>query len=409
MRSRLSTTWGRIRNVPGLPRDLVLIAILLILGTVSTVYLFGKYDVVAPFDERYEFAAEFDQAPAVQLASRQEVRIAGIPVGKIEGAEPSADGNARLTFSIDPGHTIYENARLVMRSKTPLNIMYVALDPGGPPAKPLSDDDVIPVSQTERVLQPYELLDELDARARGALTDLVLEADVALASAPQDLPEGLTAVDGAASSFQPVVDALQERRANLRHLVTAVSQISTAAGADDERLASLAAALEETLAVVGARDEELGASLAQLPGVTSTLRESMLSAAALTDELSPTLESLHRASGELPAALSRLTSTVANARDLFEVARPVIRKARPVIADLRPLTAHLGSTLGDLSPVTSNLPGATAKLVPWLDNLGAFVYNTSSSFSLGDVNGGLGRANLVVKVYDPLGGMGGNR
>jgi phospholipid/cholesterol/gamma-HCH transport system substrate-binding protein len=408
MRRRLSTTWGRVRNVPGLPRDLVLIAILLTLGTVSSVYLFSKYDVSGPFHERIEFAAEFDQAPAVQLASRQELRIAGVPVGKIEGAEVSDAGNARLTFSIEPGHTVYENARLVMRSKTPLNIMYVALDPGGPPAKPLGKDDVIPVSQTERVLQPYELLDELDSRARGALTDLVLESDVALASAPQELPEGLAAADGATSSFQPVVDALQDRRANLRHLVTAVSEISTAAGADDERLASLAAALEETLSVVSARDEELGASLAQLPGVTSTLRDAMSSAAALTDELSPTLESLHRASGELPKALSRLTSTVSNARALFEVARPVISKARPVIADLRPLTADLSSTLGDLSPVTSNLPGATAKLVPWLDNLGAFVYNTASSFSLGDANGGLGRANLVVKVYDPLGGMGGN-
>jgi phospholipid/cholesterol/gamma-HCH transport system substrate-binding protein len=54
--------------------------------------------------------------------------------------------------------------------------------------------------------------------------------------------------------------------------------------------------------------------------------------------------------------------------------------------------------------VVSTLPEATQKLVPWLDHLGAFIYNTSSSFSLGDANGGIARAYVVVKLSDPTGG-----
>jgi len=41
--------------------------------------------------------------------------------------------------------------------------------------------------------------------------------------------------------------------------------------------------------------------------------------------------------------------------------------------------------------------------VPWLDDLSAFVYQTSSAFSLADVNGGLGRAQVNLKVDDPKG------
>jgi len=283
-------------------------------------------------------------------------------------------------------------------------VMYVTLDPGGPPARPLPENGTIPLGQTDRVMQPYEVLDDLDTRARAALTDLVDDGDVALAHAATDLPAGVSALNGAISSFDPLVSAMQERRENLRRLVTAVAEISQAAGDDDERLASLADSLESTLGVVSADDKQLGAALEQLPGVTTTLRDSMHSAALLTDELTPTLEHLTGASAQLPDALDHLVSTVRNVRGVLTKAKPVIAKAKPVVADLRPLAGNLKTTFGDLRPVSANLPQATARLVPWLTNLGAFVYQTSSSFSLGDANGGLGRANLVLKVLDPTGG-----
>ncbi|KRC54182.1 hypothetical protein ASE19_06750 [Nocardioides sp. Root79] len=394
-----------MRNTPGLTGDALLVAGLLIVGIIVTSTIVGNYQTIKPWDAKYKFAAEFDEAPAVQLAARQEVRIAGVPVGRITGAEPTDGGNARVMLSVDKGHPVYKNARLVLRSKTPLNVMYIALDPGDPAAGRLPEDGVIPVTQTERVVQPYELLDELDDRARAALTDLVTQADIALASAPATLPKGLADTDHAAHSFTGVVDALQSRRANLRHLVTSLSQIATAAGHDDERLDTLVSSLADTLAVVSRRDAEMSASLAALPGVTTSLREAMTETKSLTDELSPVLRKLHAASEELPSAVRDLSKTVDSAQSLVAKARPVVRKAVPVVDDLRPLARDLNSAVSDLGPVAANLPQATKRLVPWLDDLGAFVYNTSSSFSLGDVNGGLGRANVVVKLYDPLGGL----
>ncbi|KRB80552.1 mammalian cell entry protein [Nocardioides sp. Root190] len=394
-----------MKNTPGLGRDVTLLVSLLAAGVIVTTYIFGQYHVIKPWDDKFEFAAEFDEAPAIQLASRQEVRIAGVSVGRITDGEPTDGGNAKLTLTIDEGHEVYKNASLVLRSKTPLNVMYIMLDPGDPSAGALPEGGVIPVTQTERVLQPYELLDELDDRARAALTDLVTQADVALASAPTDLAPGLKATDKAATSFQDVVDALQARRGNLRHLITSVSQIATAAGKDDERLDELVNALSDTLEVVSNREAELSTSLAKLPGVTTTLRNAMGDAKTLTDELSPVLRKLHDSASELPGTISDLAGTVSSAKDLVAKARPVIREALPVIADLRPLTGDLRSAVTDLAPVAANLPQATKRLVPWLDDLGGFVYNTSSSFSLGDVNGGLGRANLVVKLTDPLGGL----
>jgi len=401
---KLTTALQRMRNTPGLRADLVIVAVLLACGLGVTGYLFANYHVAMPWSHRYTFSAEFDQAPAIQLASREEVRIAGVPVGAISDAAVAADGNAKVTFSIDSGHPVYKNATLILRSKTPLNVMYVTLNPGDPSAGALPEGGTIPVQQTQRVLQPYELLDQLDDRARAALTDLVTEADVAMADAPRDLPPALGALHGTAMSFSDVAAALQKRRANLRHLVTSVSQIANAAGSNDTRLRELVSSLTTTLKVVSGRDRDLGVALTRLPGVTTELSNAMRHTRGLTSELSPVLRQLHQASGDLPGAISRLASTVRNAKDVVVAARPVVHDAVPVVADLRPLVANLSTALGDVVPVADNLPRATQMLTPWLTNLGAFVYNTSSSFSLGDVNGGLGRADVVLRLDQPTGG-----
>lgn len=399
---RVNVAMQRMRNSPGLGRNIAIVALVLVMGVGSGGYILSNYQLRAPWDDTYHFYADFEDAPAVQTDARQEVRIAGVPVGLVSSAEPG-ESSVHMGFEIDEDQTVYQDARLMIRSKTPLNIIYVALDPGSPKAGELEEGGTIPVSQTDQFTQPYKVLNELDERARSALTDLVYEADVALVKAGRDLPEGVSQLNTTAQDLKPVVDALASRRENLRRLVTSLSQISVAAGEDDERLASLMGSLEQTLAVLAARDGELDATLARLPGVTSTLRSSLRDAGALTTELDPVLEQATRASGRLPGAVDRLTRTVVNARDVLETARPVIAKARPVVADLRPLTEDLDTSLRFLEPVTANLPQATAKLVPWLTNLGAFVYNTASSFSLGDANGGMGRANVVVEVLEPLG------
>lgn len=398
----LNVVLQRMRNAPGLMRDVVILAVVLVLGLSAGTYIFSHYGVKAPWTSSYTFYADFAKAPAVQTQARQEVRIAGVNVGQITSAKPVSDG-VRVGFEIDQNQTVYKDARLVIRSKTPLNILYVALNPGTPAAGKLPLNGTIPVSQTDEFTQAAAILDNLDARSRAAITDLVSESDVALTNAPTTLPQGLNQLDLTASDLKPVVDALAARRAHLSRLVSSISQISTAVGGNDARLASLTASLEATLGVVSARDTDLNASLTELPGVTSTLRTALSSAAGLTTELNPVLDQATAASGKLPGLLDRLTTTVGTARDVLTTARPVIAEAVPVIADLRPLTSDLRQSLWFLDPVAANLPQATARLTPWLTNLGGFVYNTASSFSLGDANGGMGRANLVVKALEPTG------
>jgi len=403
--NRLAKLRERIRNTPGLARDTIAVIACLAVAGACGFYILGHQDWNPPWEDTFTFSAEIDKAPAVRPESLQEVRIAGVKVGRITGAEPTDSGIARITMSIDPDQTVYENARVIVRTKSPLNVMYVTLDPGGPPAQPLEDGATLPMTQTARAIQPNEILDHLDVSARQGLTSMLNELDVAMASDPTNLGRSLKDTSAAMASFQPVLDELETRRENLRNLVTAFSDIAAATGRDGERIATLTEATYDTLGAISARDEALAATLDELPGFTQQLDGSMRSVRRLTSELNPTLDSLHDASDELPGALHDLTGTVAAIRRFVRGAKPVIAKAEPILRDARPLVIDAHSALDALEPSVSYLPSATRQIVPWMEDLAAFVYQTSSAFSLYDANGGMGRANVNLDLTNPAGGL----
>lgn len=379
-----------LRRTPGLGRDAGVIAAIMVLGLGVGGYILSQQRFTLPGADAFTFVADFDEAPAVNPGQGQEVRMAGVAVGEIVDAELSEDGRARLTLRVDGrGDQVFDNARLVLRPKSPLNEMYVEVAPGGPPGAPLAEGGLIPATQTEDPEQVDEVLQHLDEESRTAIGALLGEADVALASAGVSLPPGLEAADATLTSLQPVVEQLATRRETLRRLVTALSDIATAAGQDDARLAGLVSDARATLAVLDSSDDELDASLAQLPGVTDQLRRATAAVNELSGELDPALEGLRSAGQELPTALRDLRSTVTRLDRTLDVAGPLTREARPLVADLRPVVSDLRPVLGDFGAVTGRLDVATAGLVKYLPDLKDFVYNTSSVMSLEDANGGI--------------------
>ena len=402
----LRKQWDRMRNVPGLGSNLLAMAVLVVLGVGSAGYILSNYAIDWPWTPKMVFTAHFSKGPGLVARGQQDVRIAGVNVGDVTEVKPDRDGII-VRITIEPGHSVYSNAHLDLKSKTPLNDPYISLDPGGPPGIPLPDDGSgdIPLSQTTRLIQPFEVLNKLDERTQHALTDLLNQADVGLADAPRTLPGSLNAITTTLDTARPVVEQLRIRRERIEKLVTALSQISAAVGKDDKRLADLASSLQQTLATVSGRDGELGDSLGQLPGLNDDLRHAMSSVSALTTQLDPTLDDLHAASESLPPALSRIGDTVEKAGPVVDAAGHVVAKARPVVGDLRPLVSDADAALRDLKPLTGHLPDATAQIAPWMDNLAAFVYQTSSAFSLHDANGGYGRAQVFVDAANSLGGL----
>ena len=408
--SRMTTALSRAKAEPGLLKHLIVLAVLLLMGTVAGGIILANQRVDWPWENKNVFSATFEQTPGISPGNGQEVRIAGVPVGQITDATVSDDGRAVVEMSIDGQQTIFDNARLVLRPKSPLNEMFVDINPGGPPGAEVADGDVLPVSNSARPVQIEEVLGHLDKNTRDALGSLLTESDVALASAPTELPKGLTAANGLLQKLKPVVEQLNTRRETLARLVTSLSTISTAVGSNDQRLTGLADSLKNTLRSVAVQQRNLDASLAQLPGVSDSLRNSTAAVTELADQLDPTLDNVKAASGKLPEALQRLNGSVDELDTTLDSARPFVASARPVAADLRPLVGDLNGSLGDLEPTTARFDQVTGELLPYLTDLQAFVYNTNDVASLRDPNRGIFRGTTQVAPTSlplPLQGLAG--
>jgi phospholipid/cholesterol/gamma-HCH transport system substrate-binding protein len=396
----LRRTWERVRTVPGLGRNVLTVIVLITLGVISASVILGNQRFILPWSDRYVFSADFAQAPAINPGQQPKVRIAGVEVGQITGSAVTGNGTARLTMSLEPGNTIYRNAHLVLRPTNPLNEMYVEVDPGGPPQPALPANGVIPVGQTERPVQPDEVLDHLDERSRAALTNLLSASDVALANAPATLPGGLRAADGTMVAVKPVLDALAARRDNIAKLVTGLSRISGAVGHNDARLAELLDSTQSTLSVLAQHNTDVQATLAELPGTTDELRRAMDGVSGLTNRLNPVLDHLDQASAQLPDTLRKLGGTVDNLGATVAAAKPVVSAAGPLVRDVSPLVGDVHRSLADLEPVTRELIPDSALLVSYLGDLQAFIYNTNGAFSLSDANGGFIRGHVAVPLPD---------
>lgn len=396
--SRLRSGVQRIQAVPGLTRNLVVIAALFALGLAVGGYILIKQRIVFPWEDRISFSAEFQAVPGISPGNGQELRVAGVTVGEITGADVTDEGRALLTLTMDPSAaTIYEDAKIELRPKSPLNEMYVnVIDIGTPAAGTVEGGETLVAASDRDPIQIDEVLGHLDTNAREAAGVLLAELDVALVNAPETLPAGVVATDATLEGLESLSNKLVERRALLAQLVTGLADVSTGLGQDDERLRDLVAHATDTLGALAAQDEALREVLNQFPGLTTDLGDATDGLVELTSQLDPTLDDLRAAADALPPALTGVRETVDRLDRTVELARPFLTDARPIVDDLRVAATDLRPAIADLRALTPLADPSTSALLDYLPDLAAFTYNTNSALSVEDSTGPILRGVLQI-------------
>ena len=379
--------------------------LLLLAGAIfAFALLLTKLHVPAPWTSRYAFQVAVGDANAVLPG--QEVRIAGVPVGRISGVTLSG-GTPVISASIDPRYApLYRNARIDVRPNTPLQDMYIDIVTRGTAAAGrIPDRGRLPAAQTDSPVAVGAVADIFDAavrpRVRASIQALgaglgdhgvaLRQALVELApflDAAKHLDQALAARDAATSRLVHNLGLLNQELANR---TTQVQELVRGGASTFERIASVQRPL-------GALIDELPPTLRVLPGSFAALRAAadQLQPAAtarlpVARALSPALSTLRRLSPIATTALSALDWPLPSLTALLRAATPV--------------AGRLGSSFGALRPQAPQLDRVTAAILPCELAVQKFFQWTLSVSKLSSLHGDMQRGLALAGAQTVTGAL----
>jgi phospholipid/cholesterol/gamma-HCH transport system substrate-binding protein len=251
------------------------------------------------------YSAAFTEAGG--LKANDEVRIAGVRVGKVDAVELEGS-HVRVDFKVDKGAHFGTTTGAAIKVKTLLGAMYLGLEPAGPGQ--LEKDAEIPV---DRTASPYDVVQAFSGLA--------------------DTAEGLDKKE-LTKSLETLGALTQNTPEEFRSALSGLSALSTTIAARDQPLGTLLRNTKRVATVLGDRRGDL---------VTLMKQGDVLFRA-----LAARRQSVH----DLLVATSQLSVQLTG----------LVKDTR---ADLEPALDHLGNVVDVLNKNQDNLDSSLRLLEPF--------------------------------------------
>jgi ABC-type transporter Mla subunit MlaD len=374
------------------------LAVLVIAGLVALASLgvtLKNVQVVWPWDDPRIVRVAVDDVTGV-LAGRNEVRIRGLRVGRVQKVEMSA-GQPVLTLQIDRSHgPLYANARLALRPQTPLQDMFVDVVDRGDASAGDVGDRLLAARQTGTPVDLPTVLNTFNADTRSRMKVLLNELGAGLDDNGDQLRATFVSIVPFLTETEDLATQIARRGRITRRLVHNLRVLVGAVGERDAQLAGLVASGSDTLGTVAARGAAFDATLRELPGTVREVDSSLRRVGRSLEPLDQALSSLLPVANRLPGALASLERISMAARPALASLRSPVRRLGPIARDLEPAAASSSAALAQLSSQTGRLDRVTRTLVPCEYALTKFFTWTSSVIKFSDANGAYPRGVVPV-------------
>lgn len=251
---------------------LALIAVTAVMATVL-VAMFDNLQV----QRQHTYSALF--ADVSGLAPGDDVRAAGVQVGRVDGLALQRDNDVLVTFTASNAVPVTRATTLTVRYKDLVGNRYLEINPPAGPAPPLPSGAVIPASRTQPALS-------LDALFNG---------------------------------FQPLFQGLQP--AQINQLSAELIAVFQGEGSTIDTLLASIGSLTSTLAN---RDQVIGQVIGNLNAVLGTVRQHDSQLSNLVVQLQQLISGLAADRGPIGQSFGRIASLAGNLSGLLGAARPGI-------------------------------------------------------------------------------------
>lgn len=318
-------------STPFRERNPVIIGAASIVAIVALILVAFKADALPLIGGGDTYYASFSDSSG--LKPNDEVRIAGVRVGKVNSVDLDGD-HVRVTFKVKTDSPFGTQTGAEIKVKTLLGSMFLAIQPEG--SGQLKEGSTIPESRTRSAYDVVEAFSGLAERAEAI-----------------DLPQ-LT------ESLNTLAETTANTPDELRSTLKGLSALSANVAARDDQINSLLVNLRKVSGVLAERDQDIIGLMKDgdvLLRAIVARREAVHTLLVTTSKLSTELTALVQQSrADLKPALSNLTGVVS-----------VLRKNQNNLDDslrlLAPFYRVFNNTLGSgpwFDTWISNLPPAPA-------------------------------------------------
>jgi virulence factor Mce-like protein len=306
----------------------------------------------------YRFKVAFPEA--VQLGLEADVRVAGVPVGKVREKDLDPHGNRTIaTLEINRRFApVHKDARVILRQKTLLGETFVELTPGNKNSPTIPENGFLRNSQVAPTVELDEIFNAFDPQTRAAFREWQQSLAGGFRGTGQDISDAFGNLPTFATDATVLLQVLDQEAAPLQRMIRDTGNVFGALTQDEQALHNLIVNSEAVFSATASQNEALADTFHTFP---TFLDESRLTLARLrrfavaTDplikdlkpvarDLKPTLRDVRLLAPDLKRTFIRLDPLIAASKTGLPALRDVLVGAKPLLASTAPF-------LGELNPI----------------------------------------------------------
>lgn len=322
----------------------------------------------------YRFHVHFSEA--TQLAQQADVRISGVPVGKVVKLELGPNETTDATIQLDERYApIPKDARAILRAKTLLGETYVELTPGNTSAGTVPEDGALSDAQVSKTVELDEIFRSLDPRTRRSFQVWMQSVAQGLEGRGPDLNAAIGNLAPFAEDTNELLELLNQQEPAVRQLIRDTGTVFDAFSRRGDQLTGLIRNSSVVFDTIGRRNDDLAAAFRAFPAFERESSLTLERANRFARQTDPVITQLRPVARELSPTLQSLGRLAPSFRDFFVDLGPLITAAGPGLPAFQRFLRDIRPALGQLDPFTRSLNPFLGFINDYLPELDGFVGN----------------------------------
>jgi phospholipid/cholesterol/gamma-HCH transport system substrate-binding protein len=349
----------------------------------------------------YRFDVSFPEAQ--QLAQQADVRISGVPIGKVQDTVANkSTGTTVATLEIEEKYApVPKDTRAILRQKTLLGETYVELTPGNASAGMVPEGGSLPVGAVSPTVEVDELFRTFNPQQRRDFQIWMQQLALASKDRGLDISEAIGNLAPFAEETRDLAKILNAQAPALQSVVRDTGQVFEALTEREGQLRDLVESSDRVFAATGRRAQELREAFTALPTFERESRVTVQRLTRFADDTRPLVNQLRPFARELSPTLQDLNRLAPDLRNLFQDLDPAISASEKGLPAIDSVATELRKTLPELTPLLKQLSPNVEGFGRYLPEISSFFANAAAATQAYDVDD-QGRRLHYLRVVNPV-------